>query len=125
MIETMILLNTLTWRILGIGSLGLGVVGIFLPLLPTTPFVLLSAFAFSKGSPALAKWLEVHRFFGPIISDWRRTHSISPSTKLLACAMMGFSLLGCWLADFNIIVVFVQAIVLSACAVYILSRPNG
>ena len=52
--------------------LGLGCVGIFLPLLPTTPFVLLAAFCFSRSSRRLHRWLLTQRTFGPIIRDWNQ-----------------------------------------------------
>jgi len=55
---------------LGYASLALGLVGVFLPLLPTTPFVLLAAFFFSKGSERLHRWLIGHLRFGRYIRDW-------------------------------------------------------
>jgi uncharacterized membrane protein YbaN (DUF454 family) len=47
------------------------------PLLPTTPFLLLAAFVFSKGSPRLHHWLIAHRTFGPIIQEWQQ-HRVIP-----------------------------------------------
>jgi len=55
---------------LGYVSLVLGFVGVFLPLLPTTPFVLLAAFFFSKGSERLHRWLINHPRFGSYLRDW-------------------------------------------------------
>jgi uncharacterized membrane protein YbaN (DUF454 family) len=55
---------------LGYASLVLGLVGVFLPLLPTTPFVLLAAFFFSKGSERLHRWLINHPKFGGYLRDW-------------------------------------------------------
>ncbi|MFM2479339.1 YbaN family protein [Celerinatantimonas sp. MCCC 1A17872] len=72
-------------------SLGLGVIGIVLPLLPTTPFVLLSCVCFSKASKHFESWLLNHRYFGTIITNWR-SHRVIPSrAKWLAGAMLTFS----------------------------------
>lgn len=67
---------------LGWLSLALGVIGIFLPLLPTTPFVLLSAWCFSKSSPRFHKWLMEHKLFGKIIRAWRDNEGLETKTKI-------------------------------------------
>lgn len=69
-------------------SLGLGLLGVVLPLLPTTPFVLLAAWLASRGSPEFAAWLENHRTFGPMILDWRRGRVVPVRAKVLACLML-------------------------------------
>lgn len=76
------------WGVMGAISLVAGIVGIFLPLLPTTPFVLLAAFCFSRSSQRCEQWLLSHRFFGPMVSDWRRNHAIPLRAKQLAWTMM-------------------------------------
>ena len=63
---------------------GLAVAGLFLPLLPTTPFVLLSAFCFSRGSARLHAWLLGHPTMGPIIRDWNDGRVIRRRTKVQA-----------------------------------------
>ena len=79
------------WWLLAYASLGLGLVGIFLPGLPTVPFVLLSAFAAARGSERLHAWLLAHRQFGPMIRDWQANGAVSRRAKRLAVAMMAFS----------------------------------
>ncbi len=76
------------WALFGTLSLASGIVGIFLPLLPTTPFVLLAAFCFSRSSQRCEKWLLSHRVFGPMVRDWRRNHAIPLRAKQLAWTMM-------------------------------------
>jgi uncharacterized membrane protein YbaN (DUF454 family) len=78
------------WFWLGAGAtaLALGVVGIFLPLLPTTPFVLLSALCFTRGSPRCEAWLLGHPRLGPIVRDWRATRAVPWRAKVTAWVMM-------------------------------------
>ncbi|MBN7136159.1 hypothetical protein A7A76_15555 [Lysobacter enzymogenes] len=76
------------WWLLAYLSLGLGIVGIVVPGLPTVPFVLLSAFAASRGSQRLHAWLLAHRQFGPMIRDWQAHGAVSRRAKRLAVSMM-------------------------------------
>jgi uncharacterized membrane protein YbaN (DUF454 family) len=76
------------WLCLAYLCLGLGVIGIFLPGLPTTPFVLLAAYAAARGSNRLHAWLLAHRVFGPMIRDWEATGSVSRRAKYWAIGTM-------------------------------------
>ena len=76
------------WWLLAYASLGLGIVGIVVPGLPTVPFVLLSAFAAARGSQRLPAWLLAHRQFGPMIRDWQAHGAVSRRAKWLAVSMM-------------------------------------
>jgi uncharacterized membrane protein YbaN (DUF454 family) len=77
--------------------LGLGFIGIFLPLLPTTPFVLLAAFCFSRGSTTLHHWLLEQKTFGPMIRDWNQHGMIRLRVKwtsaILIVLMIGYPVL--------------------------------
>ena len=76
------------WWLLAYVSLGLGLVGIAVPGLPTVPFVLLAAFAAARGSQRLRDWLLAHRQFGRVIRDWEAQGAVSRRAKRLATAMM-------------------------------------
>lgn len=73
---------------LGFLSLFLGVLGIFLPVLPTTPFALLAAYFFSKSSKKLHDWLLRQKHLGPLIQNWEDHGVIRPRAKILATVTM-------------------------------------
>lgn len=72
-------------------ALALGILGIFLPVLPTTPFVLLAAVCWARASPRFHRWLHQHRYFGPMIQNWERNRAIPRRAKYLAWTMMTVS----------------------------------
>ena len=74
-------------------SLGLGIIGIFVPGLPTTVFVLISAWAAARSSPRFAAWLDAHPRFGPIIRNWRDNGAVSRRAKWSATLVMSLSAL--------------------------------
>ena len=111
------------WFVLGISALGLGALGIVVPLLPTTPFILLAAFAFSRSSDRWHAWLIHHRTFGPLIADWRAHGAINRRTKVASSLAMT-AVLGISLALAVPWPVFaVQLLVLAGVATFIWSRP--
>jgi len=72
------------YKLLGFIFVGLAALGVFLPLLPTTPFLLLAAGCFAKSSDKWHNWLISNRTFGPIIHNWHEKKCISCSTKIVA-----------------------------------------
>lgn len=80
------------WVTCGALSLVLGIIGIFLPLLPTTPFILLAAACFARGSEKFHHWLITHERFGPLVRDWQAHRSIPFRAKCLALTMMWTSM---------------------------------
>lgn len=76
--------------LLGAGflSLGLGIVGILVPVLPTTPLLLLASLCFLKSSRRLHVWLLTHRVLGPYLYQWQIHRAISRQTKLGALTML-------------------------------------
>jgi len=85
-------LTRLLFGLLAYASLALGLIAIVVPGLPTTEFILLAAWAATKSSPRLSAWLENHRLFGPILSNWRngriiaRRAKVSATVSMLLCA---------------------------------------
>ncbi|GHC18180.1 inner membrane protein [Kushneria pakistanensis] len=75
----------------------LGAIGVIVPLLPTTPFMLAAVALASKGSPRFARWIRQHRLAGPAIQDWEHERAISPRAKVLAVATLIFSVVVIWL----------------------------
>jgi len=76
----------------GMLCVALGVIGIFVPLLPTTPFMLLAAACFARSSRRFHDWLLANRTFGPLIHEWQRYRSIPFSTKITAIVLMTITL---------------------------------
>ena len=116
--------SRVTWLIVGLLALGLGFVGIFLPLLPTTPFVLLAAFAFANSSAKLHAWLLDHNLFGQMIEDWQHYGAIGRSAKVAAGVSMAGVLVLSLMLGVPAWIIAIQAVVLTASACYVLSRPS-
>ena len=112
------------WAGIGLLALALGIVGIFLPLLPTVPFLLAAGFAFGKSSARLHNWLLTHPRLGPPIHDWNARGAISRRAKRLAglSILAAFSL--SWLMGFGTRVLVIQAITLACVSLFIWTRPD-
>lgn len=74
--------------------IALAVLGVVLPILPTTPFILVAATCFTKSSPALYQWLLRTRLFGPLITNWKTNRTISKRAKMIALGTIAVS--ACW-----------------------------
>lgn len=83
----------LRWLLLALAflCLGLGIIGIFLPVLPTVPFLLVAAWAAARSSPRLLAWLEDHPHFGQSLRDWRRGGVVRRRAKWTATVVMSMS----------------------------------
>jgi hypothetical protein len=76
------LIKKTIYIVLGFASLGLGIAGIFLPLVPTTPLLLLAAWLFTRGSVRYRDWLLNHPVLGPYIHNYTRYHGITRKAKI-------------------------------------------
>lgn len=116
-------LRRAAWFALGAAALGLGALGVVVPLLPTIPFVLLAAFAFARSSDRWHAWLVGHKNFGPMIENWRAYGAISRRSKVAGLlGMAGVFSISLSLGLPTLVLVF-QALTLAAVAAFILSRP--
>ena len=116
------------WIGLGFFALALGIIGIPLPLLPTTPFVLLAACFFAKGSPRYHRWLQNHRWFGPMVREWESHGAIHPRAKVMATVMIAIAI------SFPLFfyservpdAARIATVVLASIGwLYVITRPNG
>lgn len=104
--------------------MGLALLGIPLPLLPTVPFLLLAAFCFARGSSRLHDWLTTHPRLGPPIEDWNQRGAIHIKAKLLASIsvvlVFGISM------AFGVptYVLAIQAVTLGLVMIFIWTRPS-
>jgi uncharacterized protein len=115
----------LIFFVCGLLSLVTGIVGIFLPLLPTTPLVILAAWCFSKSSERFLYWLHRHQVFGPLIRDWEERGAIPLGAKALSTSMISLSIAWIWFSvKFFWVKVFVTLFLLAVVA-YIVTRPNS
>ena len=91
------------WFNIGLGLLfvGLAALGVFLPILPTTPFLILASACFVRSSPRLNAWLLHTRLFGPMLRDWQHHRRVSRRVKHLTIALIVVAVaLSAWLGDF-------------------------
>ena len=109
----------------GCTSLGLGFMGVFLPVLPTTPFILLSAFCFSRSSARLHRWLLSHPTFGSLLSDWEHGGVIRPRAKLCSILLMnGFIVYALLFPQIQLPLKAILATLAIVVSAFILSRPS-
>ena len=111
------------WAFLGLVCVGLAIVGIVLPLLPTVPFLLLAAFFFARSSERLHYWLLSHRTFGPSIEDWQARGAIRPGAKRVATLSIALVFGVSLLLGLPIAILAIQAVVLTCVLVFIWTRP--
>ncbi|MCF3641729.1 YbaN family protein [Rhizobium sp. TRM95111] len=109
----------------GFVAVGLGLLGVLLPLLPTTPFLLLAAGLFARSSPHLEAWLLDHPRLGGPLGAWRANRAISRSSKRAALMLIGASY-GFLLSTSRPAPLIAAAvgIVLAACSIFIVTRAN-
>ena len=116
--------GVLPLRLLGLAATGLALAGVVLPLLPTTPFLLVAAWAFARSSPRLDGWLRAHRRLGPVLADWEARRAIPRYAKAAAGVSLPAGWLALWSAGVPMAVAAASGAVMLVAGLWILSRPS-
>ncbi|RZA12858.1 MAG: DUF454 domain-containing protein [Proteobacteria bacterium] len=106
--------------------LALGIIGIFLPLLPTTPFILLASACYARSSVRFYNWLMNQKTLGPPLRTWKEKGAISRKNKLISVGMIAITVIPAVI--FWIPVVFAKFLVATICtsvSIFIWTRPEG
>lgn len=104
---------------------GLGVIGVILPLMPGTVFLILAAWCFSQSSPRFEAWLIAHPTLGPPVKKWRETGSISRRVKYIACGSMVLSFALLTQTSAPPIALWTSALGMIGAAIYLATRPEA
>ncbi len=111
------------WLALGHCAVGVGAVGAFVPLLPTTPLMLLAAWAYARSSPALRHWLHTHPRFGAYIRAWQVEGAIPVRAKVAAVVAMAVSFAIAWNGGAGPYVLLALGAILTGVGLYVATRP--
>ncbi len=113
-----------SYLLLGFLFVGLGILGAFLPILPSTCFFIFAAYFFSYSSPRLENWILNHRVFGPPVRGWRRNRSIPFGGKVAALLGMTLSAIILIYSAQPVWVLVLSLVILVGSAIYVVCRPT-
>ena len=104
--------------------LAIGVLGLFLPLLPGTLFLIAAAWCFTRSSPRFETWLLEHPRFGPPVVEWRAKGAIPRKAKIFACASLVVSWLILLVGNAPLVAKVMCFVLFLGVAIYVTSRPE-
>ena len=109
---------------LGWLCVGLGFVGVFVPGIPTTIFLIIALWAFTKSSKKLRHWLLNHKRFGPILSNWQEHKVVPRRAKILMVVLMSLAVILFYYSSQSLILTIGLIIILVSVAIYVISLPS-
>lgn len=109
----------------GVVLTALGIIGAFVPVMPTTIFLILAAACFARSSPRLEAWLVNHPKWGPSIRAWRENGAIPRRIKFIAIGSMVISFAILAIVHMPTLWLSITGAVLLACALFVGTRPEG
>ena len=115
----------LFWLAAGLFFTGLAFIGVFLPLVPTTPFLLLAAFCFARSSDRLNRWLHEHRLFGPLLTNWSQHGAIGRRAKYTAGVCLIAAPFLSYFLGAPLWTIAIQIPILIGSGTFIFTRPDG
>ena len=114
-----IILISLGWL-----CVGLGFVGVFVPGIPTTIFLIIALWAFTKSSEKLRHWLLNHKRFGPILNNWQEHKVVPRRAKILMVVLMSLAVVLFYYSLQNLYLTIGLIIILVLVAIYVISLPS-
>ena len=114
-----IILISLGWL-----CVGLGFVGVFVPGIPTTIFLIIALWAFTKSSKKLRHWLLNHKRFGPILNNWQEHKVVPRRAKILMVVLMSLAVILFYYSSQSLILTIGLIIILVSVAIYVISLPS-
>ncbi len=118
-------IKKLFWNILGFLSLGMAYIGVVTPGIPYSPFIVFSAYCFSKGSERMHKWIYNHKIFGPFLTNWNTKRVFPQKMKYFMLAMMSLSLVLMWTGGVKPIGIVSTAVFMALVAIWAWRFPSS
>ena len=109
---------------LGWLCVGLGFIGVFVPGIPTTIFLIIALWAFTKSSKKLRHWLLNHKRFGPILNNWQQLKIVPRRAKILMVVLMSLAVVLFYYSSQSLILTIGLIIILVSVAIYVISLPS-
>ena len=117
-------MKKLFWNVLGFLSLGMAYIGVITPGIPYSPFIVFSAYCFSKGSGRMHRWIYNHPIFGPFLTNWNEKRVFPQKMRYLMLTMMSISLIMMYVSGIKPIGIASTAVFMALVAVWAWRYPN-